>query len=160
MHNITCPNCKNENPMGTVFCNNCGLALIQVAIGTRQLGDTGNLSAGSEKLDHEHVVIIHVDGEAEPLTIQLIDKAILGRTGGETAEVALINLDPYRAETQGVSRRHALLQREADRVYISDLGSTNHSYLNSQQLQEHDRLVIRDGDQVRLGHLGMRIFFK
>ena len=155
-----CNNCGHENPDGKVYCQNCGLALVEVPIGTRQLSDPDNLSAGSERLDTEHVVIFHVEDSDDPLQIQVREKAILGRTGGESARVALINLDPYGAEQRGVSRRHAFLERSGDRLYISDLGSTNHTYLNGQQLQEHDQLIVRDGDQIRLGHLRMRAFFK
>jgi predicted component of type VI protein secretion system len=53
-----------------------------------------------------------------------------------------------------------MLIREGDRLYISDLGSTNHTYLNGNQLQEHDNLVLRDGDELTLGHMRMKVFYK
>jgi hypothetical protein len=155
-----CTNCGHENPEGKLYCENCGLAVVEVEIGTHQLDEPGALSAGSEKLDEEHVAIFHIQGHEDPVTIKILDRVILGRTGGESSRVVLINLDHYGAETKGVSRRHALLEREGERLYISDLGSTNHTFLNGQQLLEHDHLVVRDGDQLRLGHLSMRIFFK
>lgn len=156
-----CQNCGQQNPDSKLYCQHCGLALDEVPISTRQLDDPDHLSAGSDKLDQEYVIIIHIEHfEDDPVQMQLNDKAILGRTGGESSRVALINLDTFDADQKGVSRRHALLERDDDRLYISDLGSTNHTFLNGQQLQEHDRLVLRDGDHVRLGHLAMRIFFK
>jgi pSer/pThr/pTyr-binding forkhead associated (FHA) protein len=92
--------------------------------------------------------------------IQITASAILGRAGGETPTDPLINLADYDAEKKGVSRRHAMLIREDERLLITDLGSTNHTYLNGQQLQENDRLVLRDGDEIRLGKLSIKIFYK
>lgn len=155
-----CANCGNANYEGAVFCEHCGVSLGVVSIGTKKLGENSPFSAGSEKLDNEHVLIIHFEDHEDPLTFQLNERAILGRTGGENERIALINLDGYGAEGHGVSRRHAMIERQGDRVYIADLGSTNHTYLNGQQLQEHDQLVLRDGDELRLAHMRMKVFFK
>lgn len=156
----SCQNCGFENRDGLIFCEQCGVALGTISIGTRQLADPDTLSAGSEKLDEEYVVMLHIDGQEDPLTIQVQDQILLGRTGGETDSMPLINLDPMGAENSGVSRRHAILKRVDDRLNISDMGSTNHTFLNGQQLQEYDELVLRDGDQIRLGQLVMRVFYK
>ena len=155
-----CNNCGTENLDGVVFCEKCGVALIAVSIGTKQLSNPSPLAAGGEKLDEENIIMLHILGEDDPMTIQVPDKVILGRTGGQTENMPLINLDEHDAENQGVSRRHAMLTRDGDRLYVSDLGSTNHTYLNGNQLQEHDKLVIRDGDEITLGHMRMKVFFK
>lgn len=155
-----CNNCGTENRDGVVFCENCGVALIAVSIGTKQLDEEDQMVAGSEQLDEENIILLHILGEEDPMTIQVPDKVILGRTGGQTESAPLINLDDHDAENHGVSRRHAMLTREEDRLYISDLGSTNHTYLNGNQLQEHDHLVLRDGDEITLGHMRMKVFFK
>ena len=155
-----CTNCGTENLDGVVFCEKCGMALVAVSIGTKQLTDESPMSAGGERLDEENIILLHIHGEQDPLTIQVVDQVILGRTGGETGNAPLINLDELDAEDYGVSRRHAMLTREGDRLYISDLGSTNHTYLNGNQLQEHDNLVLRDGDELTLGHMRMKVFYK
>ena len=48
------------------------------------------------------------------------DRLTIGR--GETADLPI--------EDQGLSRLHASIHREGDRVWILDEGSTNGSYLN------------------------------
>lgn len=156
----TCTNCGTENLDGVVFCDNCGVALVAVSIGTKQLTDESPMAAGGESLDEENIILLHIHGEQDPLAIQVTDRVILGRTGGETDNAPLINLDEHAAENHGVSRRHAMLTRDGDRLYISDLGSTNHTYLNGNQLQEHDNLVLRDGDELTLGHMRMKVFYK
>ncbi|MCI0713198.1 MAG: FHA domain-containing protein [Chloroflexi bacterium] len=155
-----CTNCGTENLDGVVFCEKCGVALVAVSIGTKQLGGESPMAAGGERLDEENIILLHIHGEQDPLAIQVTDRVILGRTGGETDNAPLINLDEHDAENHGVSRRHAMLTREGDRLYISDLGSTNHTYLNGNQLQEHDNLVLRDGDELTLGHMRMKVFYK
>ena len=89
------------------------------------------------------------------------DRVILGRSGGADDDLTtLVNLDAYGAEEHGVSRRHAALIRDERRLEVVDLGSTNHTYLNGQQLLDTDQSVVHDGDELRLGYLQLRIFFK
>jgi pSer/pThr/pTyr-binding forkhead associated (FHA) protein len=48
-----------------------------------------------------------------------------------------------------VSRRHAEIRREGDRCYVTDLGSSNGTWVGGRRV-ERDRLV-RGGDQLLLG---------
>jgi NADH dehydrogenase len=50
---------------------------------------------------------------------------------------------------QGVSRRHALIQREGDVYWLEDLGATNGTYVNGQRIQE--RVQLRHGDEIAVG---------
>jgi pSer/pThr/pTyr-binding forkhead associated (FHA) protein len=56
-----------------------------------------------------------------------------------------------KLENRFVSRRHFQVRFESDVFYISDLGSTNGTYLNNNKLSPHEEHVIRDGDRVVLG---------
>ncbi|WHT19899.1 FHA domain-containing protein [Crossiella sp. CA-258035] len=56
--------------------------------------------------------------------------------------------------SDAVSRRHACLDRSGDEVTVSDLGSTNGTWLNGQRL--HGPQPLRDGDLLRLGGLELR----
>jgi FHA domain/Domain of unknown function (DUF1707) len=51
-----------------------------------------------------------------------------------------------------VSRRHAMLVREGDRVVLTDLGSTNGTLVNGRWVTQAE---VRPGDQVRLGGLDL-----
>lgn len=155
-----CPNCNNNNMDGVIFCENCGVALTEVSVSTTNLGGTGALEAGSEKLADEHIIFLHVMGHEDPVTVQILGQAVLGRMSGETDGVVHINLSEFDADKLGVSRRHAMLTRDEDRLFVSDLGSTNHTFVNTQRLQENDQFVVRDGDALKLGNLVMRVFFK
>ncbi|MEO0564900.1 MAG: FHA domain-containing protein, partial [Chloroflexota bacterium] len=60
---------------------------------------------------------------------------------------------------KGVSRVHAVIEREEDTLTIMDMGSSNGTYLNGQRLAQNQPRVIRDGDEIRFGKLTTRIYF-
>jgi two-component system cell cycle response regulator len=63
---------------------------------------------------------------------------ILGRGGQADVEI----LD------DGISRRHAAVRFDADRVVLEDLGSRNGTFLNGQRVE--GAAAIRDGDKIQL----------
>ena len=56
-----------------------------------------------------------------------------------------------KLENRFVSRRHFQVRFESDVFYISDLGSTNGTYLNGSKLNPNEEQILRDGDMVGLG---------
>jgi tetratricopeptide (TPR) repeat protein len=52
-------------------------------------------------------------------------------------------------EEPGVSRHHSVIQQLDDGVYISDLGSTNGTYVNSARISKEHRL--KAGDRIEIG---------
>jgi pSer/pThr/pTyr-binding forkhead associated (FHA) protein len=56
-----------------------------------------------------------------------------------------------KLENRFVSRRHFQVRFESDVFYISDLGSTNGTYLNGSKLNPNEERILRDGDRVGLG---------
>ena len=56
-----------------------------------------------------------------------------------------------KLENRFVSRRHFQVRFESDVFYISDLGSTNGTYLNGNKLNPNEEQILRDGDMVGLG---------
>ncbi|MFQ5514624.1 MAG: FHA domain-containing protein [Myxococcota bacterium] len=49
-----------------------------------------------------------------------------------------------------ISRAHALLSFEGERLYVQDLGSTNGTLVNGVR---RGRIVLEDGDELRMGRL-------
>jgi hypothetical protein len=73
---------------------------------------------------------------------------------GRQAEVAIV------LDDQDVSRRHAVLDRTGGRVGQADLGSTNGTWVNRRRLHPDDRrdgVELRDGDEVRVGSVTLRV---
>jgi len=158
-----CPNCHSENMDGQVFCQHCGVALIPMPLSTRQFAGQGQRS-GTGTLPEDGVVMLHIDGEEMPHTIQLRDTLVLGRFGQRStdAHTTFFDLTPYHAEEKGVSRRHARLPRHPENrtLTICDLSSTNGSHLNGESLPPSEERLVKDGDEILLGKLKLYIYFR
>lgn len=66
-----------------------------------------------------------------------------------------LDMSGYGGESGGVSRMHARLVLQGDRLYIEDLNSTNYTFVNKLRLQPGQPYLVNDGDEIRLGLLAM-----
>ncbi len=55
---------------------------------------------------------------------------------------------------EGISRRHAKISNTANGPVITDLGSTNGTYVNGQKIKANDPVLLKPGDTVRFGAEG------
>lgn len=152
-----CINCTFENAEGEMFCKRCGVALGAVSVSTSKLGEMEeDYAAGSGYMSDDHVVFLHFSGYPDPIALQLDQEIILGRESG----VGRLNLDRFDAIEQGVSRQHATLFAINAQVFLRDMGSTNHTFVNGDQLSVGEDHNLKDGDEITLGRLALKIFFK
>lgn len=68
-------------------------------------------------------------------------QVMVGRFGG--------NAGIQIADTM-VSKKHCMIYRKGEQIYIEDLGSTNHTYLNNCMVQ--NPMPLCNGDIIRIGH--------
>jgi hypothetical protein len=155
-----CPHCGHNNMEGIVFCQKCGVALVPVPLSTRQLDDEEAPHGGTDILGSDHVVILQVETDDEPIMVQVRDEIILGRMTGQAEGTTYINLTPYGADEMGVSRQHARLLRDNKAIYLMDLNSTNGTRHNGEALPPSVEKRLRDGDEVTLGRLKLYVYFK
>lgn len=73
--------------------------------------------------------------------------------GGHT-EIGSMRGSGILLEVDGVSRRHASLDRNGDHVVINDLGSRNGTWVNGHKIVGGQAL--HDGDQLRIGYAELR----
>lgn len=152
-----CNNCRTENPEGEMFCFRCGVGLGQISISTAILGEQEDqFGAGSDTLSEDKVVYLHFAGHTDPMIVRMSSQMVMGRESGE----GRLNLERFEAVSQGVSRQHAALYPEEGFLYLRDLNSTNKTYLNGQQLVAGDNYKVHDGDEIMLGRLVVKVFFK
>ncbi len=85
------------------------------------------------------------------------ENVIIGRSDAANGEMPDIDLNPDNGLELGVSRRHACLTFRDNKTYIADLGSTNRTFLNRQTLVKGQLYEIKDGDEVRLGNVILKI---
>ncbi len=119
--------------------------------------------------------------QPQPLVVELVEKVTLGR-GEDTAVLIGIpteDLDPqsnqafnremdlltnphidlsaFHAHNRGVSRKHARITLQNTRLSVADLGSTNGTYINNDKLEPNVEYPLKEGDDLRLGFLSLRV---
>lgn len=72
---------------------------------------------------------------------------VVGRSGRESPLAAHITDDAYG----NVSRRHAIVTRDGDRLYVRDFDSRNHTFVNGKRIDSYTPHELRAGDLVRFG---------
>jgi hypothetical protein len=83
------------------------------------------------------------------------DELLVGRSDPEADHQPELDLDSYGGASGGVSRRHARLIRRAGSWYLVDVGSTNGTFINDEQLDLGQEVQLHDGDTVRLGSIAL-----
>jgi hypothetical protein len=91
------------------------------------------------------------------LVVPVIDTLILGRTNESSGDGLYVNLTPFGAFELGVSRRHARIVSNGEKIHVIDLGSTNGTCVNGLRLQPQREYLVRPGDNLQLGSLKMHL---
>jgi hypothetical protein len=165
---IKCPNCGNDNDDDAKICVYCGNLLVDptLAASTRTLDDTdfeeGVPKWGSARFNARTNLILGIEEDPRTLIFDATDitELVMGRVDPKTGEAPEVDLTEYDAIDKGVSRRHAAVVRKDGSLYLVDMSSANGTFLNGQKLVPQQPRVLRDGDDIRLGHLTVRITFE
>jgi len=64
---------------------------------------------------------------------------------------------PYIINHADVSRKHARIKVENNRVFIEDLGSTNGTSVNGQSIDDKGLVSVSSGDQIIIGSVVMKL---
>lgn len=161
-----CSHCNFENREGSLFCEDCGHNLDEIpTMPTRQIvlpvDELGPRSTwGTAHLDKDAVISLYIRDAAEPIRFRPTNQTVLGRMDSTSPARPDIDLTPYGALENGVSRIHAAICRNDDTLTIVDMGSANGTHLNGQRLVRDQPRVLRHGDEIRLGKLVTHIYFK
>lgn len=134
-------------------------------VATRGLGDTdieeNEPRWGTARFGSTTTLALLVRGAKDPYFFDAgsITELVIGRYDPDTGETPSVDLTKYGGAEKGVSRRHATIVRRDGSLSIVDSGSHNGTYLNGQRLVAHQPRVLRDGDDLRLGFLVLRVKF-
>jgi len=92
---------------------------------------------GGVKRDRAYLVVLAGASVGEMYKVEG-DKTVIGR--GQKAQVRLLD--------DGISREHAQVVIEGNRIFLEDLGSTNGTFCNGLKV---DRRELADGDKILVG---------
>lgn len=127
---VQCPVCKTFNPVGVMFCVECGLIFDKAL-------DGDAFGAPAVQLP-----VLVGDGREYQLRPGV---TVVGRHG----DIVL--------EDTRVSRRHAQLEFDGQGVTVEDLGSTNGTSVDGQKLGAGEKRRIGSGGSVSFGGFEMRL---
>lgn len=167
---LICPNCKNQEISGSLFCSNCGAQLHD------QSEENGNPTDASSnpnphemnsakalptpKKEFDSPIVLHFLNTGEDLPLGKSNEFTLGRATQNQPIVPDVDLSPYEAYEAGVSRLHATIRIEKDKVILIDLGSVNGTRIEGKRLTPHLKHTIRDGDVISLGKMKLKVRIK
>lgn len=178
---VICPVCGHANRPGALVCENCGSLLDLRAESRRATRDLRDAQEKATEIDdgaiqeefaervrgntyHEGLVVqLKVDDFGnQPVMVSpsmLKGEVVLGRRDPITEQVPEVDLDQFAGYRMGVSRRHAIMHFRNGSLTITDMGSSNGTFVNGQRLEARKPELIRDGDLLRLGQIIMTVKF-
>ena len=99
-------------------------------------------------------VIFQVAGPSSTtIGLDVRQSLVIGRADPGSEQGADLDLSPHRAQEHGVSRQHAVLIPASEGLFLTDLESTNGTWINSAYLEPGRRHLLVPGDRVELGLL-------
>jgi hypothetical protein len=180
----TCPKCGHLNRAGILVCEKCGTLLIgdehaggtkrfeaekkaaeaagaqPAVIETTELFTSAINSAGSSQFTDNMVLRLEIEGAPTPIMVHPKFETSLGRRDPATGTMPDVDLSAYAGYRLGVSRKHAIIRLKNQQLELYDLGSSNGTSINGTRLNPHQSQVLRDGDEVMLGKMMLRILFQ
>ncbi len=170
---IVCSNCKYSNMVGSMFCSECGAQLVGADILTTQ-NMNSNQGKEAEKptiqkktaskpvrpVELTTWITLHLMDTGQVIPLSDRSEFTLGRTAEGQPVMPDIDLSPYQAYANGVSRLHAVIKQASHHVLVMDLGSVNGTYINGKRLNPNMEQTVNNGDIIALGKLKMQILLK
>lgn len=99
----------------------------------------------------------HIAETNHAITVSVRQVITIGRHDPAQGIRPDVDLAPYRGYHFGVSRRHALILRQKNTLYVRSLNTTNGTSLNNQPLMPGLEYPLRNGDDLLIGMLNLHV---
>jgi hypothetical protein len=170
---ILCPNCHHQEVAGALFCSECGAQLVSTTrVATQSFSRTPSDKltapvevppppvASTPASTVDAVVSLYLVESGQILHLAGRSEFTMGRVAEGQPILPDVDLSPFEAYAQGVSRLHSALKIINGRVVITDLGSSNGTRVNGQKIMPHIDYPLNHGDVIALGKLKIQILIR
>ena len=151
-----CTRCEQENFDTSTYCFNCGEDLDKTLTLNLFRGNIANPKLPLAPSEPELTLMVVTANGTKPISIPYGKPITLGRLH-RSAQALHIDLSDFEASELGVSRLHAAIDYNIEGPTITDLNSTNGTYLNGKKLKPRQPHTLLYGDVLRLGRLVIHI---
>ncbi len=164
---IACPNCNTKNKANEIFCYACGHLMDsgQGFNSTRSFSDADMQMMPPEHYGRDSLLILQMRDSGAYFKIRpqnYTHELVIGRSSSNTAMKPDVDLMQENADEFGVSRLHIAIQyvMENNTLIVFDLGSANGSFINGQKLHPSEKRILRNGDELRIGRMIVRVSYE
>jgi CheY-like chemotaxis protein len=117
-------------------------------------GETGLLD-----VECPWVIEFRIPGTISTLQVRIGDSMVVGRADSASGFVPDVDLSSLNAFVNGVSRQHALITIQDQRMMITDLYSTNGTRINNNECNPGEAYRLRHGSELTVGKLCFQVSF-
>lgn len=154
---IRCQVCQHEEYLGALYCRECGSPLAnQEEVHHLPIQNTETAKSPFLSKEGIQVTLVLVDHQREfPLSDG--EEFTIGRVSGKQPILPDIDLTAFQGYDFGVSRLHATIRIATNKVTVLDLGSSNGTRVNGEQIFPHQPHPLQDGDQLLFGKFKIQV---
>jgi hypothetical protein len=142
---VICGRCGHANPDGANYCSSCGAPIVPAEETTLTL-------SAVEAADVEEDLARYLEELAPGVGLLVLRQGtVAGSSYRLEAPVTTAGRHPDSdifLDDITVSRRHAIIERDADGFKVRDAGSLNGTYVNRERV---DEARLRTGDELQIG---------
>ena len=107
--------------------------------------------------DNPNAVLLLFQRDCVNLTLEVGQEIILGRIHPTNAVEPQVDLTTYGGCMDGVSRLHAALTRDVSGWYLTDLESSNGTWVNGTRIAPYVPYRLMEVNDIRFTHLEVKI---
>jgi hypothetical protein len=154
---------------GAINCSKCGAQLIDMTVAAHKI-HTAETRLEAEQgtsrtqppspVQMQSWISLNMIESGQILPLADRTEFTLGRSAEGQPIVPDVDLSPYNAYANGVSRLHAVLKLIQEQIIIMDLGSSNGTYLNKNRLPPYVETPVAHGDVIYLGKLRIQLLIE